>query len=47
MFRYLAVLAAVVCAMPLTAQAQSYPTRTVTIVVPFAAGSGSGAVFIR
>ena len=41
MFRYLAVLAAVVCATPLTAQAQSYPSRTVTIVVPFAAGSGS------
>ena len=40
MVRHLAILAALVAA-PLAAQAQSYPSRTVTIVVPFAAGSGS------
>jgi len=39
------ILAAIVAAlMPTSASAQAWPTRTVTLVVPFAAGGGTDAV---
>src|ERR1043166_9631317 len=41
MFRQFAILAAALAVTAPSAQAQTYPSRTVTIVVPFAAGSGS------
>lgn len=35
------LIALIACCLSLAAQAQDYPTRLITIVVPFAAGSGS------
>src|SRR5262245_52578551 len=40
-FLHLAVAAAALPALPLTANAQAYPTQPVRIIVAFAAGSGS------
>ena len=38
------VLALAACLAPLTAVAQSWPGRTTTLVVPFAAGGGTDAI---
>ena len=39
-FLHLAVGAAALAAVPRVARAQAYPTRPVTLVVPFPAGGG-------
>jgi hypothetical protein len=43
MKRLLAVLVAALALAPTTASAQTYPTRPVTIIVPFAAGGPASA----
>ena len=46
-FLYLSAGAAALSALPRVARAQAYPARTVTIIVPVAAGGTTGATIPR